>query len=267
MTMPASFELVARNGMPITTIEEWRAELNKREQAKFVPFYSAYETARAWTEPNRVPPAVAALFERPPLAGFQLERAIVEERTWFDQYGGPRYHDLLLTARADRERLAIVGIEAKVNEDFGGTLKREHERAVANGLRDGYVSNMPKRLHGLSAALLNRDLTPEQPYDPQDAELQYQLLSALAGTLVEAHLAQADVAMMLVHEFQTPLSNPGVAQRSSGRIQELLKRFGRQPTDELPVGQPLGEFVVRGGGKIPAEATFYVAKVRTVVKT
>jgi hypothetical protein len=265
--MSASFKLVSRNGKPIATIEEWRDELNKRELAKFVPFYSAYETARAWTEPNRVPPVVAALFERPPLAGFQLERAIVEQRTSFDEYGGPRHHDLLLVARADKGRVATVGIESKVNEDFGGTLKGEHDRAVAKGLRDGYVSDMPKRLHALSATLLNRDLAPEQPYDPRDVDLRYQLLTALAGTLVEAALAYADVAMVLVHEFQTPLSKPGVAQRSSGRIQELLKRFGRQPTDELPPGQPLGQFKVRGGGKIPAGKAFYVAKVHTVVKT
>jgi|SRR5919109_4141166 hypothetical protein len=69
---PIGFELVSRNGKPITTIDDWHNDLNKREQTKFVPGYSAYETARAWTEPNRVPAEVAALFERPPLDGFSL---------------------------------------------------------------------------------------------------------------------------------------------------------------------------------------------------
>jgi hypothetical protein len=52
---PTGFELISRNGRAIATIDEWRNELDKREQMKFVPGYSAYETARAWTEPNRVP--------------------------------------------------------------------------------------------------------------------------------------------------------------------------------------------------------------------
>lgn len=264
--MAPPFDLISRNGQPITTIEGWRDELNERERKKFVRFFSAYETARAWTQPNRVPAEIGQLFTLAPLEGFRLERAVVEARTWFDEYGGPRYHDLLLQARHETSgRVAVIGIESKVNEDFGGTIKSEHTRAVARGDRDGYASNMPKRLHGLSVALLNRDLAPEQPYDPRDAELRYQLLSALAGTLVEADVADAAVAVLLVHEFQTPLSKSGVAERSASRIQELLTRFGRALTDQLPVGRPLGPFQVRGGGKIPAGGAFYIAKVRTVV--
>lgn len=265
--MPRSFALVSRNGEPITTIDEWCDELNEREKAKFVPFYSAYETARAWTEPNRIPPDIADLFELDPLKGFSLERAVVEQRTKFDAYGGPRHHDLLLRARHTGDgRIAVIGIESKVNEDFGATLDGECKAAAARGKRGDYKSNFPARLHDLSEALLNRDLPPEQPYDPADKDLRYQLLSALAGTLVEAKIAKAEIAMVLVHEFQTPLSKQGVEKRSSRRIQELLKRFGRAPTAELPVGQPLGPYKVRGGGKIPAGATFYIAKVRTVVE-
>jgi hypothetical protein len=115
--MSAYFELVSRSGKPITTIDDWFCELNKREQKKFVPGYSAYETARAWTEPNRIPEATAALFELPPLEGFKLERAVVEAKTWFDKFGGPRHHDLLLTARSEEGHAAVVGVESKVNED------------------------------------------------------------------------------------------------------------------------------------------------------
>jgi hypothetical protein len=41
---PIGFELISRNSKAITTIDEWRNELNKLEQMKFVPGYSAYET-------------------------------------------------------------------------------------------------------------------------------------------------------------------------------------------------------------------------------
>jgi hypothetical protein len=61
------------------------------------------------------------------------------------------------------------------------------------------------------------------------------------------------------------LTKAAVEKRSSRRIEELLSRFGRDPTDQLPLGQPLGPFKVRGGGKIPLEKTFYVAKVRAIV--
>jgi hypothetical protein len=153
-----------------------------------------------------------------------------------------------------------------VNEDFGGTLAAEHARAVIRGVRGGYESNMPARLRDLSVALLGRDLPPGQPYDTRDARLRYQLLSALAGTLVEADIAGADVALLLVHEFVTPFSKVGVSQRSSSRMQELLSRFGHELPDPLPLGQSLGPFYVPGGGTIPVGRIFYVAKVRTVVR-
>jgi uncharacterized protein DUF6946 len=260
-----SFSLVSRTGKPITTVDEWRDELNKREQSKFVPGYSAYESARAWTEPNRIPAAIKALFRLPPLEGFRLERAVVEQKTWFDKYGGPRHHDLLLTARNAAGRVAVIGVESKVNEDFGGTLRGEHAAAVRKSVRDGYESKFPARLHDLSVALLGRDLAADNPFDPRDAELRYQLLSALAGTLVEADLARADVAMLLVHEFQTRFTKAAVEQRSSRRIQALLERFGREAAAELTLGQPIGPFKVGGGGAIPPGKTFYVAKVRSVV--
>ena len=68
---------------------------------------------------------------------------------------------------------------------------------------------------------------------------------------------------MLVHEFQTPFTEKGIDKRSSGRIQALLQRFG-SPVTDLPLGQLLGPYTVPGGGMIPAEKPFYIAKVRTV---
>jgi hypothetical protein len=78
-------------------------------------------------------------------------------------------------------------------------------------------------------------------------------------------VARAAVALLLVHEFVTPFSKAGIAQRSSSRILELIRRFGYERPDTLPLGQPLGPFCVPGGGKIPVGMTFYVAKVCTVV--
>jgi hypothetical protein len=161
--------------------------------------------------------------------------------------------------------VAVIGVESKVNEDFGATLAEEHARAVTWGVRDGYQSKFPARLHGLSVALLGRDLRPEEPYDPRDKDLRYQLLSALAGTLVEADVARAEHAVLLVHEFQTPFTKAAAEKRSSRRIEEVLSRFGREPAEHLTIGQALGPFRVPGGGKIPLGKTFYVAKVRTVV--
>ena len=156
-------------------------------------------------------------------------------------------------------RVAVIGVESKVNEDFGGTLRGEHAAAVRKGVRDGYESKFPARLHDLSVALLGRDLAADNPLDPRDAELRYQLLSALAGTLVEADLARADVAMLLVHELQTRFTKAAVEQRSSRRIQALLERFGREAAAGLTLGQPIGPFKVGGGGAIPPGKTVYVA--------
>jgi hypothetical protein len=260
------FDLVSRDGKPITTIAEWRNGLNKREQGKFCPGRSAYETARAWTEPTRIPAEVGALLDQPPLAGYRLERAVVEATTRFDTYGTPRHHDILLTLRHEAANsVIVVGVEAKVNEDFARTLAEENARALGRGTKGGYTTKMPARLHDLSTALLGRDLPLGQPYATSDSTLRYQLLSALAGTLVEAHKCNATTAVVVVHEFQTSLSKTGIDKRSSERIKSLLERLGAPVVGDLPLGQMLGPYTVPGGGKIPADKPFYIAKVRTIV--
>lgn len=261
-----AFDLVSRADKPITTISEWREGLNERERKKFCPGRSAYETARAWTEPTRIPDQLAALLQQPPLVGLRLKRAIVEAKTWFDTYGTPRHHDLLLILE-DKEgkRSAVIGVESKVNEDFAGTLAQENSWALLRAEAGGYVTQMPARLHALSEALLGRQLPPDDPYDPDDSTLRYQLLSALAGTLVEACKWDAEAAVVLVHEFETSLSKEGVDTRSSRRIQALLDRLGAPSAEDLPLGQLIGPLTVPGGGKIPGNKPVYIAKLHTIV--
>ncbi len=269
------FDLESNKGNPIATIAEWCAALNDRERTKFKPGYSAYETAAAWAGPV-VPEAFATVLAQTPLTVYRLRRVVVEATTRFDDFGEPRHHDLLATLRNNAGREAVVGIESKVNEDLGTSLtkeldrarnraKRLNDKARAEGRPARHTTKMPERLRELSTALLGRDPPTGHPFVPEDADLAYQLLTALAGTLVEAARPEVDLAVLLVHEFHTSRSDPRVDARSSGRIQDLLTRFGRESAAPIPINRLLGPYHVLGGGRIPADKPFYVAKARTIV--
>ena len=79
---------------------------------------------------------------------------------------GPRNHDLLVVGTD-----FIIGIEAKVNESFSDTLKREYE----SGSQD-----KKRRIEWMKNILL------EEESDTFD-DLKYQLFSGTCGTLLEAY--------------------------------------------------------------------------------
>lgn len=72
---------------------------------------------------------------------------------------------------------------------------RKRRTALADNPRSG----QPTRIGALCRAFFGT--TPQE--EPALGTLRYQLLSALAGTLVEANRDGADFAVVLVHEFVT----------------------------------------------------------------
>lgn len=109
---------------------------------------------------------------------------------WDAEYATPlpctgegRNHDAILLS----DNNIVVTIEAKADEPLGNTIEKEIKNASVNKLQ---------RIGKLLDYLFKADFNKYH-------ELRYQLLTAAAGTLIEAERKKVPVAVMLVIVFET----------------------------------------------------------------
>lgn len=88
---------------------------------------------------------------------------------------GPRNHDLLMLGKT-----CVIGVEAKVSEKFGNnTVQEEWEKAKTQNKKE-------KRIPGLIEFLSNGKYKDYESTPESIKSLQYQLLTATVGTVLEA---------------------------------------------------------------------------------
>jgi hypothetical protein len=203
-----------------------------------------------------VPDELRAALGSGALAGAEVRVARPELVTMFDALpGGGRHHDLLLKLRRGDE-LIVAGVEAKASETLDSLVLEKYEKAVE--ARDsGTSTNLPERIEGLVSALFGRTLSE----DVRLGALRYQLLTAAAGTLVEADRAEASAAVLLVHELQFPEAAVAVSQTQLAVADFIAALGGDHRADQLP-GIVTGPYAVAGGGRIPSGMPLYVALIR-----
>jgi hypothetical protein len=182
----------AGNGVPIAEPTDVRKYLGK-------PYHwregrSAYEAANSWFDARDVPPAIRSVLQTDPaLSEATLLRATFERQTALDKFGRPSQTDVLALVRTPTG-LAVLGIEAKVDETFGPT--------VDEWLVDA-SSGKTARLAGLLARL--------ELDTGEVGSLRYQLLHRTVATLLEAEAAGAKDAALVVQSFSPPTIRAGFA--------------------------------------------------------
>lgn len=146
---------------------------------------SAKAVADSWFFANGIPaPVMAILAKSEALAQAELIDGFVERQTDLcDGRGTPSQTDLLAVVAVGDE-LAIVGIEAKVDESFGPY--------VAEWIADGGAGK-EARLSNL-CTLLGLDRS-------NVADLRYQLLHRTAAAVLEARRYRATKVVMIVQSF------------------------------------------------------------------
>ena len=122
-----------------------------------------------------------------------------EAETYFERQGsetidlgrsGPRNHDLLMVGET-----CVIGIEAKVSEKFGNyTVRQEWDRTTSENKRK-------KRIPGLIQFLSNGKYKGYEDSPDSVKSLQYQLLTATVGTVLEAIRRGKKEAIVLVLVF------------------------------------------------------------------
>ena len=93
--------MLSHSGDAITTIEEWFEKAPPaRGEKHWKDGRSAKELARRWLR-GRLPAEIQELLEsHPATAGFVADYAVPETRTHFDEFSGPRCHDLIVMGKA-----------------------------------------------------------------------------------------------------------------------------------------------------------------------
>ena len=233
----------------IRTLEEWRQAMPPRlRNRQWREGRSAMELARAWVGKGAVavPEEVWQILESSrDFAGAELLDGRPEEETRLDDFrGNSRNADLLLTGRLQGEPV-VIAVEAKADESFGPTIgeylaeKEQVER-----------SNAPARMRQLSAAVFGTE--PEEIGD-----LRYQLLHAVAATLIAAAERRAQKALFLVHEFPAA-GDPVRLERNAADLAAFVRRLGGDA--DGPSGRIVGPFEVPGGGRVPDDVQLFVGK-------
>lgn len=233
-------------------IRDWRNWPRPKRDYQWAVGRSAMELARAWfTSSHPVcPPEVRALLEtHGSTRGIELSHGRPEHVTGLPESGEGRNHDLLLFGRQNGLPV-VLSVEAKVDETFGERLGRYWKRARRNG-----KSRAPHRVENLLAAIFGAEARPdESPWE----ELRYQLLTAVAGTAIEAARAGADIGIVVIHELHTSMASRRKLAKNAAALAEFLRVAGLEGGDMAgrlhgpvrvaakgPISRPVDVFIGR----------------------
>jgi hypothetical protein len=145
---------------------------------------------------------------------FTLDLAHPEFEARFDKYGQGREHDLGIFGKTDTGKKIFVGVEAKVDESFGGKIAAAYHNGKMMEL-NGESTNAPKRIEDL----LKFNFTTIKA---SDFQLRYQLLFSTAGTLC----IDADIHILLILVFRTGSYNIKKGAANYKDLQAFLTRSG-----------------------------------------
>jgi len=199
---------------------EWQLLLAK-PKLHWKPGASAMTAAAAWESAgDKLPPEVSALLDSTGHPALRQQRLLAAFPEWQVELPGgvtTSSTDVLAVCR-NSVGLCVLGVEAKVQEDFGPTLAQK--RAEAS-------SGQSERLAYLQNLLA---------VDRFEDTVRYQLIHRTASALLTARQFHAAAAVMLVHAFDTPATQRQdfEAFRVALRAEEVAPLVYRVPTIENP---------------------------------
>jgi hypothetical protein len=252
--------ITGSDGDPISTIDDWMKHGGPKSPRHWKPDRSAYELAADWIErgaEDRIVELVSLLDE---VDGVELLGGVAEKKTFFDGYSGPRNHDLLIRAQSAQGPITL-GIEAKADEPFDLPLWRYREE----GLKESANTKKLDRIDHLVALWFATRLTADRA-EPALITIGYQLFSALAGLLADAKLDGSSLAVLVVYEFRTALTDDAEHEHNARVYEAFIERLlgsdhGRRQTAD-GTGWITEPADIRGDGKkMPSATKVALAKV------
>jgi hypothetical protein len=193
--------------------------------------------------------------------GLMVSSVTPEERIRFDLHGGePRNADLAFIGHTPVAKVAVT-IEAKADEPFSGTVAETLSAALERLLKNPKSKGV-ERVIDLSRALF----LPQTKGQPKLAGLRYQLITAVAGTLVYALKNDASLAVFVVHEFITPKTKDTKHMKNAADYRTFLSRLSERPASELENGGFVGPFFLPGAPLFENVPPLLIGKVVTICR-
>lgn len=257
---------------PIHSLSDWEkyGMPPDRKSRHWKEGRSACELGRIWTT-NGEPAVPAVLTEllnsHDATRGTVISSGITEHETQLPPgTHGPRCHDLALFGKQGQSAITIC-VEAKADEPFGATVEDEL-RKVQKKLSTGFL----ERLDWLTRSLLGLPAFKDEGHNTvsdQIRHLPYQLLTATAGTLLEAENQHSTKAILVIHEFRTPKTCDEKMECNASELSRFLRLLLQQNgaphgNFELHCGQLIGPLPLR---EWPVKIPFFVGKIRTTILT
>jgi hypothetical protein len=246
----ASQMRISKSGHEIQSVDDWFEYAPPKMGARhWKDGRSAKELAKSWFRKGFAcpPDELRLLLETevgPELVFDEAKPECIIELD--DLRGEHRNCDLVVLYTAGERRIAI-NIEGKADESFGdGTVGAYYDQKLNSS------SNVPKRIESLSGALFGK-----KP-DALIRTLRYQLLHAVAATLIEAGAHEAQMGVFLVQEFHSANLNKMKLRQNRTDWANFVRAFPELATIEVAENQIVGPISVPGGGRVPNSIPLYL---------
>ena len=252
--------ILEKDGHVIDSVDSWfRLAPPKDGENQWVDGRSAKELAKAWfRKPGHacVPQELDDLLSsHDDLAGYSIFTGTPEVRVTLDNYPGEtRNADMILQGRRDEE-IMVISVEAKADEQFDVTIGEKVRNAKA-------ASNIPKRVDHLCRAIFTN--SPEQK--SSIADLRYQLLHAVAATVIAAGERRASKALFVVHEFKTDKTDDRKIADNHTDLETFVAELTRGTTQSVNYGKAVGPISISGGEHVPTGIPLYIGNIRRITK-
>ncbi len=238
-------------------ISKWEDWTKPKRGYQWKAGHSAMELARAWfrTPKSSCPGEVTALLEsHSATRGITLKTGRPEYVTPLPERGEGRNHDLWLKGDGPIGRVTVC-VEAKAGENFGDLLGKQLQVARKRQANTG----APERARALLTLLYGGEHNPEAA--PWRA-LRYQLITAAAGTALQAKIDSSAAAILVIHEFQSALTGPMRLATNQADLDSFVASLD-PATPHVTEGQLIGPIALPVSALLPNGMAFYIGKVVT----
>ena len=257
-SIEVDFDIRGKQGKEILTLDDWYKCLPKITQAKWVDGRSAKELAKAWISSgiHKMPEEIKRLLKSHSYtSAFRPEYVIVEKVTRLDKYpGGHRNHDILAVGSSGNRKV-VISIEAKADEPFDREINQKGSTNPRTNIYD--------RIDILTRSVFGQTIKENEEL----GYLRYQLLTGVAGTLIEAKKHKADFAVFVVHEFLSGGLNRLKLDINKNDLNRFVGKLLNKEDFQLPSDQLIETKSIFGGKHVPGNIPLLIGKVSTNILT
>lgn len=226
-----------RSGAPILSLEQWE---RPKKEYQWREGRSAMELARAWCPASgpACPAGVAALLSTHEWTrDLQIEEVRPEHVTPLPERGEGRNHDLWARCTAGGSPFTLC-VEAKADEPFGDTTGDTCAKALKRSDATGGV----RRARALLKMEFGADTEPDR--EPWKS-LRYQLLTAAAGTALQARIDGARRAALVIHEFRSSATTEHLLKRNAEDLEAFLRVLNKGQAVNMEAGTLAGPWTIQ----------------------